>query len=70
MAVGNMLCNMPDYLALALSQTGALHAEPLPFVTPTLELSMSWLSVMDSDPAERWLRRKVEHVMGTRKGSP
>lgn len=70
MAVGNMLCNMPDYLALALSQTGALHAEPLPFVTPTLELSMSWLSVMDSDPAERWLRRKLEHVMGTRKGSP
>ncbi|RZJ74713.1 MAG: LysR family transcriptional regulator, partial [Flavobacterium sp.] len=69
MAVGNMLCNMPDYLALALSQTGALHAEPLPFVTPTLELSMSWLSVMDSDPAERWLRRKLEHVMGTGKGS-
>jgi LysR family transcriptional activator of mexEF-oprN operon len=69
MAVGNMLCNMPDYLALALSETGALHAEPLPFVTPTLELSMSWLSVMDSDPAERWLRRKLEHVMGTGKGS-
>ncbi|MGA9222957.1 MAG: LysR substrate-binding domain-containing protein [Pseudomonas graminis] len=69
MAVGNMLCNMPDYLALALSETGALHAEPLPFVTPTLELSMSWLSVMDSDPAERWLRRKLERVMGTGKSS-
>ncbi|MEX6664690.1 LysR substrate-binding domain-containing protein [Pseudomonas sp. W2-17] len=69
MAVGNMLCNMPDYLALALSETGALHAEPLPFVTPKLELSMSWLSVMDSDPAERWLRRKLERVMGTGKSS-
>ncbi|TDV50274.1 LysR family transcriptional regulator [Pseudomonas graminis] len=66
MAGSNMLCNLPDYLALALSQTGALQAEPLPFVTPTLELSMTWLSVMDSDPAERWLRSRIEHVMGQR----
>lgn len=69
MAGSNMLCNMPDHLTLALSQSGALHAEPLPFVTPTLELSMSWLSVMDSDPAERWLRRRLEQVMGTREAS-
>jgi LysR family transcriptional activator of mexEF-oprN operon len=68
MAGSNMLCNLPDYLALALSQTGTLHAEPLPFVTPTLELSMAWLSVMDSDPAERWLRSRIEQVMGKRAG--
>jgi LysR family transcriptional activator of mexEF-oprN operon len=70
MAGSTMLCNLPDYMALALSRTCPLHAEHLPFVTPTLELSMSWLSVMDSDPAERWLRRKIEDVMGTGKGSP
>jgi LysR family transcriptional activator of mexEF-oprN operon len=64
MAGSAMLCNMPDYLAQALSRDGSLQAEPLPFITPTLELSMAWLSVMDTDPAERWLRKKLELAMG------
>ncbi len=60
----DLLCNLPDYLIYALEKTGMLHGEPLPFITPTLELSMVWLSVMDTDPAERWLRKKLEQHMG------
>jgi LysR family transcriptional activator of mexEF-oprN operon len=60
----DLLCNLPDHLAIALSKSGALQAEALPFVTPTLELSMTWLSVMDTDPAERWLRKRLEEHMG------
>lgn len=59
----DLLCNLPDYLAHALVKAGSLHAQALPFATPTLELSMSWLSVMDTDPAERWLRRTIENGM-------
>jgi LysR family transcriptional activator of mexEF-oprN operon len=64
MAGTDLLCNLPDHLIYALEKTGMLHGEPLPFITPTLELSMVWLSVMDTDPAERWLRKKLEQHMG------
>lgn len=62
----DLLCNLPDYLSGALSQSGMLHGEPLPFITPELELSMVWLSVMDTDPSERWLRKKLEQYMSDR----
>ena len=62
----DLLCNLPDYLSGALSQSGMLHGEPLPFNTPELELSMVWLSVMDTDPSERWLRKKLEQYMSDR----
>jgi len=40
-----------------------LFDEPLPFMTPTLDLSMVWLSINDTDPAERWLRSRLESFM-------
>ena len=60
----DLLCNLPDHLTLAMAKTGLLRGEPLPFITPNLELSMVWLSVMDTDPAERWLRKRLEQFMG------
>ncbi len=66
MAGTDLLCNLPDYLSGALSLSGLLHGEPLPFITPELELDMVWLSVMDTDPAERWLRKKLEQYMSDR----
>gem|GEM_PF-2943291 len=64
MAGTDLLCNLPDHLTVAMNKSGLLRGEPLPFITPNLELSMVWLSVMDTDPAERWLRKKLEHYMG------
>jgi LysR family transcriptional activator of mexEF-oprN operon len=63
MAGTNLICNLPDQLALAFANAGLLHAEPLPFITPDLELSMVWLSMLDTDPAERWLRKRLEQFM-------
>jgi LysR family transcriptional activator of mexEF-oprN operon len=60
----DFLCNLPGHLTAALSRTGFLYGESLPFVSPKLELSMVWLSVMDTDPAERWLRKHIELHMG------
>ncbi|HEX8595679.1 MAG TPA: LysR family transcriptional regulator [Pseudomonas sp.] len=64
MAGTDLLSNMPTYTASAMSALGLVQDEPLPFITPTLDLSMVWLSVMDTDPAERWLRRRLEDFMG------
>lgn len=64
MAGTDLLCNLPDHLALALTESANLRAEPLPFVTPSLDLSMTWLSVLDTDPAEKWLRQQIERFMG------
>jgi len=64
MAGTDLLCNLPDHLTTAMVNAGLLYGEPLPFVTPMLDLSMVWLSVMDTDPAERWLRKKLEMFMG------
>ncbi|GAB7529550.1 LysR family transcriptional regulator [Pseudomonas sp. 3A(2025)] len=62
----DMIANLSDFAATAMSALGLLRDEPLPFETPGLDLSMTWLSVMDSDPAERWLRERIEAFMGQR----
>lgn len=53
-----------DYAAQGMERWGNLQAETLPFETAALELAMVWLSTTDSDPAERWLRSRLEHYMG------
>lgn len=58
MAGTDMISGLSDYAAKAMSALGLLYDEPLPFPTAGLDLSMTWLSVMDSDPAERWLRSR------------
>lgn len=62
----DMLAGLPDYAATAMAASGLLFDEPLPFDTPPLDLSMVWLSIMDTDPAERWLRSRLEAFMGDR----
>ena len=64
----DLLAGLPDYAASAMAAWGNLYSEPLPFDTPSLDLSMVWLSVMDTDPAERWLRSRLEMYMGDRQG--
>ncbi|RMN03310.1 LysR family transcriptional regulator, partial [Pseudomonas savastanoi] len=66
MAGTDMISGLSDYAAKAMSALGLLYDEPLPFPTPGLDLSMTWLRVMDSDPAERWLRSRIEEFMGGR----
>ncbi|MDF5831123.1 LysR family transcriptional regulator [Pseudomonas syringae] len=70
MAGTDMISVLSDYAAKAMSALGLLYDEPLPFPTPGLDLSMTWLSVMDSDPAERWLRSRIEEFMGERQEAP
>jgi LysR family transcriptional activator of mexEF-oprN operon len=62
----DMLAGLPDYAASAMAASGLLFDEPLPFDTPPLDLSMVWLSIMDTDPAERWLRSRLEAFMSDR----
>ncbi|RRV04508.1 LysR family transcriptional regulator [Pseudomonas sp. v388] len=64
MAGTDLIAGLSDFAAGAMSALGLLHDEPLPFETPGLDLSMTWLSVMDNDPAERWLRGRIEAFMG------
>jgi LysR family transcriptional activator of mexEF-oprN operon len=64
----DLLAGLPDYAAKAMAKWGNLFDEPVPFDTPPLDLSMVWLSVMDTDPAERWLRSRLEMYMGDRAG--
>ncbi|MBP1139962.1 LysR substrate-binding domain-containing protein [Pseudomonas syringae] len=70
MAGTDMISGLSDYAAKAMSALGLLYDEPLPFPTPGLDLSMTWLSVMDSDPAERWLRSRIEEFMGEGQEAP
>ncbi|WP_060485476.1 LysR substrate-binding domain-containing protein [Pseudomonas sp. NBRC 111123] len=69
LAGSDLLACCPDYAAAAMASWGNLQAEPLPFDTVPLELAMVWLSTTDSDPAERWLRGRLEQYMsGAREG--
>ncbi|QXI29975.1 LysR family transcriptional regulator [Pseudomonas vanderleydeniana] len=62
----DLIAGLPDYTALAMAASGSLFAEPLPFKAPTLDLSMVWLGIVDTDPAERWLRSRLEKFMSDR----
>ncbi len=59
-----LLACCPDYAAQGMERWGNLQAEQLPFAATALELAMVWLSTTDNDPAERWLRGRLEHYMG------
>ena len=67
-----VVLSVPQYSALpassaeAMAVSGHLFCEPFPFETPTLDLSMVWLSHVDTDPAERWVRSRLEAFMSDR----
>ncbi|MFL6611343.1 MAG: LysR substrate-binding domain-containing protein [Pseudomonas sp.] len=62
----DLIASLPDYTATAMAASGQLFCEPFPFETPTVDLSMVWLSHVDNDPAERWLRSRLEAFMSER----
>jgi LysR family transcriptional activator of mexEF-oprN operon len=69
----DLLSVVPDYTAAVLTAVGGLRAEVLPLETRTFEMSMAWRGALDNDPAERWLRSRIQMFCGDpdslRKGS-
>ncbi|MDT4851693.1 hypothetical protein FQZ97_858840 [compost metagenome] len=55
---------VPDYTAAALTAAGGLRAEDPPLPTQAFELSMAWRGAQDNDPAERWLRSRIQMYCG------
>jgi LysR family transcriptional activator of mexEF-oprN operon len=55
---------VPDYTAAALTAVGGLRAEDLPLETNSFEMSMAWRGAQDNDPAERWLRSRIQMFCG------
>ncbi|WXL27714.1 LysR substrate-binding domain-containing protein [Ectopseudomonas mendocina] len=60
----DILATVPDYTAAALTAAGGLRAEDLPFPSPSFELHMAWRGAQDNDPAERWLRSRIQMFCG------
>ncbi|WP_106476858.1 LysR substrate-binding domain-containing protein [Phytohalomonas tamaricis] len=60
----DIISTVPDYAAAALSAGGGLRDEEVPFESPVFELSMVWRSAQDNDPAERWLRSRIQMFAG------
>ncbi len=61
----DIIATVPDYAAAALVAHGGLRAEVLPFETSQdFELSMAWRGAQDNDPAERWLRSRIQMFIG------
>lgn len=60
----DLLAVAPDYAADVLAAGGRLRAEPMPFaMPPPFELCMSWRGAQDNDPAERWLRSRMQRFI-------
>ncbi len=55
---------VPDYTAAALTAAGGLRVEDPPYGGRTFELSMAWRGAQDNDPAERWLRSRIQMYCG------
>lgn len=60
----DILATVPDYTAAALTSAGGVRAEELPLPTQTFELHMAWRGAQDNDPAERWLRSRIQMFCG------
>jgi LysR family transcriptional activator of mexEF-oprN operon len=61
----DIIATVPDYAAEVLAAGGGLRVEPLPFETArSFELSMAWRGAQDNDPAERWLRSRIQMFVG------
>ncbi len=64
LAETDLVAVVPDYTAAALTAAGGLRAEDPPFETRSFELSMAWRGAQDNDPAERWLRSRIQMFVG------
>lgn len=60
----DLVASVPDYTAAVLTAVGGLRSEPLPLETPSFELHMVWRGAQDNDPAERWLRSRIQMFCG------
>jgi LysR family transcriptional activator of mexEF-oprN operon len=60
----DLVAVVPDYTAAALTAVGGLRAEDLPLETNSFEMSMAWRGAQDNDPAERWLRSRIQMFCG------
>ncbi len=60
----DLVAIVPDYTAAALTAAGGVRAEDSPVETPPFELSMAWRGAQDNDPAERWLRSRIQMFVG------
>lgn len=60
----DLLSVVPDYTAAVLTAVGGLRAEDVPLETNSFELSMAWRGAQDNDPAERWLRSRIQMFCG------
>ncbi|WP_251978769.1 LysR family transcriptional regulator [Salinicola avicenniae] len=56
----DMVATVPDYAAEVLAAQGGLRVDELPLERAPMPLSMVWQSVYDNDPAERWLRSRIQ----------
>lgn len=60
----DIVATVPDYTATALTSAGGLRSEDLPVDAQTFELHMAWRGAQDNDPAERWLRSRIQMFCG------
>jgi len=60
----DLLASVPDYAAEVLAAAGGLRIEDHPLPLPGFELHMAWRGAHDTDPAERWLRNRIEMFVG------
>lgn len=60
----DMVATVPDYAADVLAAQGGLRVDELPLERSPSALSMVWQSVHDTDPAERWLRARIQMMLG------
>ena len=60
----DIVATVPDYTADVLTAAGGLRAEDLPMEVRSFELHMAWRGAQDNDPAERWLRSRIQMFFG------
>lgn len=59
----DLLTVLPHSFVPATGFADALTCRALPLALPPIEVSMAWHVRLDADPAQRWLRARIEEVV-------
>jgi len=60
----DLIAAVPDYAATVLAARGGLSVQALPIALEPLPVHMVWSQARDNDPAERWLRSRLQVFLG------
>jgi len=61
---GDFIVTIPEYEAHIIGSPALFSSAALPFTSPAQNLNMLWPTALDLDPAQQWIRSRLDYFIG------